>query len=186
MKQGSQEWHDSRKGRITGSMFAACLGLSPYVSRQKAWRIITGREVVETNPAMQWGTDHEPVAKNQYEIETGNIVEDCGFIPHPKYDFMGCSPDGLVGVCGVIEIKCPQRMYEKVPEYYLPQILGEIHITGRDWCDFIVWTPDEMKVIGVIADKKQWESWERELIEFYEQYVLDDKQPPRRSKKNGV
>lgn len=183
MKQGSQEWHDSRKGRITGSMFAACLGLSPYVSRQKAWRIITGREVVETNPAMQWGIDHEPIAKSAYEVESGYLVTDCGFISHPKYDFIGCSPDGFIEEFGVVEFKCPQRMYEGVPAHYLPQVLGEIHITGRDWCDFCVWTPDEMKIITVDRDEKQWKAWEKELIDFYEKYVLKDKQPPRKGKK---
>lgn len=183
MKQGSPEWFDSRKGRITGSMFAACLGLSPYVSRQKAWRIITGREVVGTNPAMQWGSDHEPVAKNQYEIETGFLIKDCGFIKHPEYDFIGCSPDGFVEEFGVVEFKCPQKMYDGVPGHYLPQVLGEIHITKRDWCDFVVWTPEEMKIITVERDQKQWEQWEKELVEFYEKYILEDKQPPRKGKK---
>lgn len=186
MKQGSQEWHDSRKGRITGSMFSACLGLNPYVSRQKAWRIITGREVVETNTFMQWGTDHEPVARSAYEVETGFLVTECGFFRHPKYEFIGCSPDGLIEEFGLIEIKCPQKMYEGVPQHYLPQVLGEIHITGRDWCDFVAWTPEGMKITTVDANEKQWREWEKQLVEFYEQFILEDKQPPRKGKKNGI
>ena len=169
-------------------MFSAVLGLNPYVSRQKAWRLITGREPpVTTNPAMQWGVDNEENARDAYETESGNIVLPCGFSIHPLHDFIGCSPDGFVGADGVAEFKCPQRLYEGIPDYYHPQILGEIHITGRQWCDFTAWTPEGHWTKRVERDEKAWKEIEEKLIEFWETYVLGDVEPPRkRRSKNGV
>jgi len=186
--QGSEQWHEARRGRITGSMFAAVLGLSPYVSRQKAWRIITGREPPQPiNPAMQWGIDNEENARNSYEIDSGNIVRPCGFHLHPAYSFIGCTPDGFVRADGVVEFKCPQRLYEEIPDYYLPQILGEIHITGREWCDFTAWTPERHWTQRVERDEKAWKEIEEKLVEFWQEFVLKDVEPPRKRRtKNGV
>lgn len=188
MIQGSQAWHDARRGKITGSMFSACLGLNPYVSRQKAWRLITGREEAQPiNAAMQWGIDHEKDACHAYECETGNLVSPAAFYKHPMLDYMGCSPDGIVGKTGVVEFKCPQRLYETIPEYYLPQIMGEIHITGREWCDFTAWTPQAHWTKRVERNEKAWKEIEEKLVEFWETYVLGDQEPPRkRRSKNGV
>jgi len=182
--QGSEQWHKARRGMLTGSMFAAALGLSPYCSRQKAWRLITGREPpVTINPAMQWGIDNEENARNAYEIATGNLVSQAGFSIHPIFDYIGCSPDGFVGEAGVVEFKCPQRLYETIPDYYLPQVLGEIHITGRQWCDFTAWTPEGHWTKRVERDDNAWKEIEENLIEFWETYVLGDQEPPRKRRK---
>jgi len=188
MKQGSQKWHNARRGRLTGSNFAAALGLSPYKSRQKLWRQLTGKEAAdECNPAMQWGTDNEPNAIRWYEIESGHLVQPVGFVVHPKYDFIGVSPDGFVGTDGGIECKCPatQKLYDGIPDHYLPQVLGFIHVTGRQWCDFVCWTPDEAQIVRMYAAHEKWSEWEQELVAFWNDYVLKDVQPPRKRKKNG-
>lgn len=165
-------------------MFSAALGLNPYVSRQKCWRLITGREPpVTTNPAMQWGIDNEEKARNAYEIATGNIVSSAGFVVYAKNEFIGCSPDGYVGQVGVAEFKCPQRLYNGIPDYYIPQILGEIHITGRSWCDFTAWTPEAHWTKRVERDDKAWQEIEEKLVEFWETYVLGDQEPPRKRRK---
>lgn len=185
MIPGSDAW----RVKLTGSKFAAALGLSKFKSRQQLWREITGKaEPEQGNSFTQWGTENEPNAINWYEMESGNIVVPSGYIPHPKYDFLGATPDGLVGDDGGIECKCPAalKLYDGIPEYYMPQVLGCIHITGRQWWDFVCWTPGEARIIRVEANPRQWDAWEQELVTFWNDYVLADREPPRkRRSKNG-
>ncbi len=101
--------------------------------------------------AMQWGIDHEDEARECYEIETGELVDLVGFIKHPHVQWLGASPDGLVGKDGLIEIKCPAphthveylRQIRRgiVPDDYKPQMLLQLVVTGRQWCDFITYDP---------------------------------------------
>jgi hypothetical protein len=72
-------------------------------------------------------------------------VEQCGFVTNNKWGFtLGCSPDGLVGDDGMIEVKsrCQKFQVEtivegKMPDDFLLQVQGELLVTQRKWCDFI-------------------------------------------------
>lgn len=94
--------------------------------------------------AMQRGNDLEAEARNWYQLETGESVEEVSFIDHPKINFAGASPDGLVGAEGLIEIKCPNtathietlRKKEPIDRYY-KQMQWQMAVTGRKWCDFV-------------------------------------------------
>ena len=54
---------------------------------------------------MKYGFECEPKAIDKYEEQTKTTVCDSGLWVNPKYPFLGCSPDGLVGKNGIIEIK---------------------------------------------------------------------------------
>lgn len=190
MKQRTDEWHKARAGRLTGSNFSSALGLSPYKSRQKLWRQLTGREPADAeNFAMQWGTENEPKAIDWYEIESGNIVAPVGFIQHPDHDWCGVSPDGLVGSVGAIECKCPiKECHAEIPEHYKPQCVGVLHICQREWLDFVSWHPDGARIYRITAEETaaQWKEWEQALSHFWHEYVLKDVQPPRKRRQHGL
>ena len=101
-----------------------------------------------TNAAMEWGTEQEPFARAAYEAKTGEMVEEVGFVPHPKIEWAGASPDGLVGLFGLVEIKCPNTatmidtlLTGKVPSKYNTQMQFQMACTERDWCDYVVFDP---------------------------------------------
>ena len=69
-------------------------------------------------PAVQYGTEREPLARNIYEKmyneqHTSGNVEITGLIVNPSFPHLGASPDGLVQCkccgSGIIEIKCPYK-----------------------------------------------------------------------------
>jgi putative phage-type endonuclease len=187
MEQRSEAWFKERAGKLTGSNFAAALGLSPYKSRQALWRELTGRAEPDTeNAAMRHGTRCEPLAIGWYEEQTGEIVTPVGFVPHPKLDWCGVSPDGYVGR-GRIEVKCPASgvPHESIPDHYMPQCVGVLHITGADFLDFVSWCPDRANVFRITAKEtlEQWQKWEKQLEQFWNDYIIEDVCPPR--KKNG-
>jgi putative phage-type endonuclease len=180
--QRTPEWHLERAGRLTASLFGAALGLSPYLSRQELWRQLTGKsEQFTGNPATDWGTEHEKDCIHAFEVDTGLLVTPAPFVPFS--DWSGCSPDGYIEGNGLIEAKCPfsQRLYEDIPDYYRAQVIGQLAITGRDFCWFCCWTPDGFKKWRVDAEPETWDRMEAALKEFW-QCVKQDKEPKRAKK----
>jgi predicted phage-related endonuclease len=60
----------------------------------------------------------------------------------------GASPDGLVGLDGLVEIKCPTAanhidtlLSGKAPSKYIPQMQWQMACTGAKWCDFVSYCP---------------------------------------------
>jgi putative phage-type endonuclease len=175
-----------RAGRLTASVFANAIGIG-YDSRQKLWRQLTGREErFQGNAATQWGSDNEVLAICLYEIVTGEIVESAGdkqgFVIHPEHDWLGCTPDGYAGDI-VIEAKCPASMnlYGKVPDHYMPQVQGQMAITGKNKAHFMCWTPQEFEIYEVPASPEYWQQCFELLSDFW-QCVQEDKEPSKRKK----
>jgi putative phage-type endonuclease len=169
LQQGTPAWFNARKGKLTASNFGAAAGVNPYCSRKKQLRLTLGLEKWKgNNDACRWGTNNEKNAVKDYMVRTGNIVKDHGISTHPDYAWLGGSPDGLIGDDGMIEAKCPfvnKVCHTKIPLYYYCQINGLMEILNREWCDYISWTPTEMKVYRVYRD--------RELFDFLmEKYML--------------
>jgi putative phage-type endonuclease len=101
-----------------------------------------------SNAAMEWGTEQEPHARAAYSARTGELVEEVGFIDHPRILNSGASPDGLVGDEGLVEFKCPATathldtlLAGDVPTKYIPQMQWQMACTGRKWCDFCSYDP---------------------------------------------
>lgn len=175
-----------RAGRLTASNFATAIGIG-YNSRQKLWRQLTGREEkFQGNSATRWGVANEKNAIRQYQVVTGELVDSGGqsqeFFIHPVFDSLGCTPDGFVGQT-VIEAKCPAslQLYGKVPDHYMPQLQGQMAITGRTLAHFVCWTPEEFEIWEVPADEKYWQQCLELLTEFW-LCVKEQTEPPKRKK----
>ena len=176
-----------REGRLTASVFASAIGVG-YDSRQKLWRQLTGREERFTgNAATEWGKDNEMHAITAYEVATGEIVESAGgkqgFVISASHDWLGCTPDGYVGSDIVVEAKCPASMnlYGRVPDHYMPQVQGQLFITGRKLAHFVCWTPEGLEVHEVPFDEEYWHVCIFALSEFYSCWK-SDLEPPKRKK----
>lgn len=158
IEQGGEAWHSLRCGRIGGTSSAALLvngksasglgaGVFPIIYR-KAAELVAGPEPEGyVSEAMQRGTDLEPVARRRYEDETFCTVQQVGYIS--VGDYLGHSPDGLVGPDGMIEIKCPAgpefvrfACTGDIPKEHYSQMQWGMFLTGRVWCDYVVFHPD--------------------------------------------
>ena len=153
--QGSPEWHLARAGKIKASVCAALEGKHPYMKpadlvRQEV-RALAGSESEFTMvPAVAHGQNMEDHARIFLEKLQGYTVEETGLVIHPKYDFIAASPDGLIGLDGCVEIKCPYPKYTKTPysifspkrSMYLMQVYMQMECTDVDYCDFICYLAD--------------------------------------------
>lgn len=147
-----------RTGRITGSRIGAILGLNRYSTRDEVMREMVRQNFeapaeFEGNEATAYGSAHENDAITAYEIHESVLVwggQD--FLIHPQHDWLASTPDGLVGLDGMVEVKCPPRAQythiDQKPEY-CAQIRLQLECAGRDWCDFVVWRPTGIDISRV-------------------------------------
>jgi putative phage-type endonuclease len=166
--QRSEHWFRQRRGKLTASNMGQAVGLTPWGSPNAlASSLRRDTEPVDIdkpkaadaparkpNPALSWGTDKEPSGLLEYVSMTGRHAAPTGFWQHSELDWIGGSPDGLVGEDGLLEIKCPysRKVYAELPPYYYLQVNALMQITGREWCDLFVWTPDAAKCWRVAAN----------------------------------
>jgi putative phage-type endonuclease len=170
-RQGTPAWFDARRGKLTASNFGAAAGVCPWTSRAKALRIAIGEEEWKGDlRACLWGTKNEKNAVKDYMVRTGNVVMHKGLYTHPDYPWLGGSPDGLVGTEGIIEVKCPfvhQRPHLKIPYHYYCQVNGLMEIMDKEWCDFVSWTVNGMKIYRVYRDKELFDFLMERYGRFY-------------------
>jgi len=155
-KQGTEEWLRARIGIPTASEFSKIITpakMQPSKSADGYINKLVGEwmtgEPDETfkSELMDRGTELEDEARDYYTFHTDQEVTQIGFCLEDAKRF-GCSPDGLIGEDGGLEIKCPSRgvhigylISNKIPTVYLLQVLGSLLVTGRDWWDFISYYP---------------------------------------------
>lgn len=189
MLQRSPEWYEARLGKATASRFADILaktrtgegaGRKNYRAELVIERLTGIPADNYTNAAMQWGTEYEALAKMEYELSTGNSIKEVGFIDAIGLR-AGASPDGYVDETGLVEIKAPNSATHietlklgEVPAKYIPQIQGQMWITGCEWCDFVSYDPRmpaELRLFikRVSRDDKYIEQLEAEVTKFLEE-----------------
>jgi putative phage-type endonuclease len=148
VEQRSPQWLALRRGAITASK--ADRLLTPAKVRELALELATERLVRELpeqpiTAAMQRGIDLEPTARLRHAFEAGVHVDEIGFCWHAELEgWVGCSPDGLVGNDGLVEIKCPsskrhlETLISREPgAEYRAQMQMQMWICERVWCDFV-------------------------------------------------
>ena len=130
-----------------------------------------------SNEHMERGHEQEPIARQRYEEGYFCDVLNGGFFDN---GFTGCSPDGLVGEDGVIEIKSviPSVQYKTVKRgtfdpAYRWQLIFNLRETGRSWIDYISFCmdfPENKKLFVQRINKseliKEFEQIDLRLIEF--------------------
>jgi hypothetical protein len=151
VNQNTDEWFAMRAGRLTSSNLGKIMANFGKAfgepAKNYAWNIaneqITGEPISSdySNAHMERGHEQEPIARMIYEDQTFCDVTNGGFF---ESEFIGCSPDGLVGDNGVIEIKSvissvhgKNVKRQGLDPAYRWQFIGNLKFTGRDWLDFI-------------------------------------------------
>ncbi len=161
--QGSIQWFEGRCGAITASMFSECRkrlksgpnkGDFSQAAKDYAFKLAVERlsgQLLDDPQFDPWqarrGRELEPEARLAYEERKGVLVEQTG-LALTEDRLFGASVDGLVDEDGSVEIKCflaPSKLapilLEKEIGDCMDQIQGGLWITGRQWCDFILYCP---------------------------------------------
>lgn len=132
-----------------------------------------------------------------------------GFVIHPQHGWLGSSPDDWVFdpdsaiPNGISEYKCPYTARDMTPREactslkgffcrlvdgkvtlqrnhnYYYQVQGALGVTGKEWCDFSVWTPKGISIERIRFDNDFWESMLKKLERFFDSAVLPELASPQ-------
>ena len=196
--QGSEEWHDQRRGIVTASVVNQLVtaktirpannDYSRALTMLLAAERITGyTEPTYMNDDMLRGVEDEPLAVEVYSehfapvATTGMMIED-------KWGFrIGYSPDGLVGDDGLVEVKSRRQkkhlatiLNDDVPPENMAQLQTGLLVSGRQWIDYISYCggmplyvkrvePNERWFEAIVAAVAQFEEAVAGMVERYQQ-----------------
>jgi len=157
IEQGTPEWQAIRCGVATASRFDSVITpakgepskQSDGYLRELLAEWLSGRPAESYQSTwMARGHEMEDEARAFYAFEREVSVTQCGFVYMDDTRAIGCSPDGLVGDGGMIEMKNPKPstqiaylMDGGLPLDYKCQVQGSLMVTGREWCDFLSYCP---------------------------------------------
>lgn len=166
--QRTPEWYVFRHGLITASNIWKALGseanvnslicekCKPLAIKERAASVDDGLEdepiivektveQVNTQSTLHWGVKYEPVTTMIYAHRNQVVVGEFGCIQHPKYSFIGASPDGIVltresPLYGrMLEIKnIVNRPVDGIPSMpYWIQMQVQMEVCDLEECDFV-------------------------------------------------
>ena len=186
VEQGSDAWFAARAGKLTASRVKALVAKTKsgystsranMITQLSLERMTGVCEPTYSNEAMKRGTILESEARNYYIFDRNISVSEVGMVIHPEYDFITCSPDGLIDDDGLVEIKCPFSMAKMVSylekdahaKEYRVQLQMQLLVTGRQYVDVVGYDPRfpdglKMAVCRVEADKEYQEELLSEML----------------------
>lgn len=164
--QRSPEWYEARLGIPTASRFGSIMAKGQgkmrrtYLTQLVAERLTGELQDSYDNHHMARGRTQEGDALDRYALINWDAeLRRVGFVRMQLAGgWIGCSPDALVGGDGIAEVKCPlpARVIETVLSggvEHRPQVQGNLWITGRAWCDLILYNADmRLEVIRIERD----------------------------------
>lgn len=153
VEQGSEEWLDLRRTRITCSCLRKVMAKKTTKSytkyrQEKVLELLGHKQVEETPEWAQHGKEHEPKALAGYDYKYKQQIEHNVFLIHKEHDWLAASPDflHLPDYMAGGEVKCRQLYknfrkhradaekykgsYRCIPACDRHQVQGAIWLTG--------------------------------------------------------
>ena len=171
---------------------------SPRAPNKSLLTSLLGKYHLSGVHAVQWGIQHKAPAIAKNEASADRTVQPSGLWLSTS-GLVGGSPDGIVDGDTLIEVKYPysacstslQTLCQTGKSFFLSfadgqyslnmgsdmglkyfhQVQGNLCLTGRKYCDFIVWTPAQTVVFRVSADSS-WSENIKKLEDFYKKHYL--------------
>ncbi|KAH8022150.1 hypothetical protein HPB51_022032 [Rhipicephalus microplus] len=175
-------WHFERNMRLTASNFYAVCRRREWTPCDALVKTLLYKKNF-TSAALERGRQQERVAIRLYEQEMETAVQPCGLFVYPEYGFLAAVPDGLIASDGIVEVKCPFTAKDMEPSEaakkynqrsqvheppklsrshnYFYQVQGQLHITKRSFCHFVVCTSKGIHVQRIERDNDfcQYGAW---------------------------
>jgi len=142
--QRTDEWHNYRNNRLTASSMWKIFNTEAQLN-SLIYEKCKGHDRRQLFGSVQWGNVFEPLSIKIYELKYNTTIEDFGCIQHPKYKYIGASPDGInvepnnEKFGRMLEVKnVYNREIKGIPkEEYWIQMQIQMETCDLDVCDFL-------------------------------------------------
>ena len=164
-----RRWLEEREYRVTASKFGdVCLATSQRNMEKLCKSILFSKNLCTAS--VIHGRQYESVAIEHFEKQSGKKVKPCGLFVSPAFPYLAATPDGVINGEEIIEVKCPYKgrnepiapgklfpylvetldgLRLKETSKYYHQVQGQLFLTQRKVCHFIVYTFKELLFIPV-------------------------------------
>lgn len=179
--QRSEEWLALRGKMLTASDAATAIGVNSYEKPDGLILKKFGYNKFEGNEATEHGNKYENVARDIYCERYNEVAHEIGLHPHPLYNWLGGSPDGITESGKLLEIKCPLRrkITGEVPVHYMPQLQLLMEILNLEECDFIQFKPEELTwpnppefIVTNVKRSREWFAEQLPVMDAFWKRVL--------------
>lgn len=185
--QGSMAWVEAHCGIPTASEFGQLLTPKFEIRTGEMPKTYLARKLAEAwggpLPGFggSWHTEQGQILEGEaipwLEFEMAWQVERVGFCTTDDGK-VGCSPDGLIGEEGGVEIKCPEApthikylLKGELPADHAAQVHGCMYVTGRPWWNFVSYRRNlPPLILRIQRDEDIQEAIGEALSEFREQF----------------
>lgn len=187
VEQGTDEWHDARRGLVTASAVGKLITPATRrpanndASRALTFELVAERITGYTEPTyptrdMERGTYDEPDARAAYNEHIAPVTK-CGFMTRDDWGFtIGFSPDGLVGDDGLIEIKSRRQKVQlatilagEIPPENMAQCQAGLLVSGRKWIDYVSYCGGMPLWVKRIPPDPEWQDAILEAVDTFEE-----------------
>lgn len=186
---GSAEWDRERSSRVTASAIGEVLNMGwinfqnpvqPYTQSESLMLAKSGFEEPFTgSDATRHGQALEPEARAHYAQQSREHLARFGLLVHPRYWFIGASPDGVGLSSGrLVEIKCPKSRTVKegnaIPCHYLFQMWAQSEVCDSEECAYLEYRVmkrnAEKRINTVVVNRSR--EWFATVLPLFQQYII--------------
>ena len=165
-------------------LLAGGITAAKKIAMERSGLVDIQNKIFEGNKYTEWGNEHEADAIRRYEEEQFVTVH--GQQENVSEGWLSCTPDGLVGDDGLVEVKCPYSEYvhlsylldtDELVKKYNDQVQFQMMLTGRKWCDLVSYHPHwaggkDLLIVRVYPDPA-WVDRCRSRMEQVEEVVQE-------------
>lgn len=183
LEQGTDAWHEFRRGKISASKVPIILNLSPYASPLMLYEEEMGlREPQAQQAHMTRGLEVEDQVRDWFFDKSGIKVEPC-VLQHPTNSLFIASLDGMSeDGKAIVEIKNNNKDLHEMaknnilPANYQAQVMFQMFVSGLSECYYISHRQSDHVIVVVKRDDDYIADMIPKLLDFKRR--LDEFDPP--------
>jgi hypothetical protein len=174
LQRKSVQWRRERKFRLTASHFGSIIHMTDRRNKNKLCSSIYSPPVLQSR-AICHGIQYEPRALSKFEDISQLKTHKAGLFVSVTHPYLGATPDAIIDSEHIVEVKCPysgrhsmispgkffpylsynseHTITLKTTHNYYNQVQGQLLVTKRKFCYFVVYTFSDLFVEKIAIDE---------------------------------